>query len=156
MFCMFSVSDRHGGIPWGSHWPILQLPAADSHLPTGWQLWSTKGWRGRVWTQQSELNHKKHMINWFMSIIWRWLYLNTTWWWLFFVLLSGLSHPRSTLQPWLLVSCQRIPVIGVQSGHWISGWKNKAFLDYKVRKLFEWTKSNMKWINVHLTLCILV
>lgn len=52
LFCMSSVSDGHGGLPRGSDWPILSLPAADPHLPTSGQLWCTKGWGGGVWTEQ--------------------------------------------------------------------------------------------------------
>lgn len=50
--CVSSVSDGHGGLPRGSDWPILSLPAADPHLPTSGQLWCTKGWGGGVWTEQ--------------------------------------------------------------------------------------------------------
>lgn len=51
--CLFSsVPDRHGGLPRGPDWPVLQVSDPHPHLPSAGKLWYTPGWGGRLWTQQ--------------------------------------------------------------------------------------------------------
>lgn len=73
---------------------------------------------------------------------------------MFFLCISGSSHPRSTLLLWLSENCRRAPATGAQSSRWTGGSKSREFLDYKVRKCLM-QQSAAFWSRGWWLLCVL-